>query len=148
MIASGPLMDAFVEMADTLVDEFDLIDFLHHLAEHTAAISEASSVGLLLGDHDDRLTFMAATSSSAEHLELYQIQNREGPCLDCFRIHQPVIVTDLSKAEGGGQPSRRSPSPRDFTRCMRSRCGCGTRCWARSTSSEWSSCPSMTRTFA
>jgi len=100
MIASGPLMDAFVEMADTLVDEFDLIDFLHHLVEHTAAISEASSVGLLLGDHDDRLTFMAATSSSAEHLELYQIQNREGPCLDCFRIHQPVIVTDLSKAGG------------------------------------------------
>ena len=100
MIAPARLMEAFVEMADTLVDEFDLVDFLHHLAEHTAAISGASSVGLLLGDEHHRLNFMAATSTSAEHLELYQLQIHEGPCLDSFRTRQPVIVDDLSQATG------------------------------------------------
>jgi GAF domain-containing protein len=98
MIAHDRLLEAFVEMADTLVDDFDLIDFLHHLTDHAAAVSGASSVGLLLADAHDRLNFMAATSSGAEHLELFQIQNDEGPCLDCFRSLQPVTIVDLPGA--------------------------------------------------
>lgn len=103
MIAHDRLLDAFVEMADTLVDEFDLIDFLHHLTDHAAAVSGASSVGLLLGDEHDRLNFMAATSAGAEHLELFQLQSEEGPCLDCVRMRQPVIVRDL-RAEADRWP--------------------------------------------
>jgi GAF domain-containing protein len=98
MIAPARLMDAFVEMADTLVDDFDLVDFLHHMTDHTAAISGSSSVGLLLGDEHGRLNFMAATSTGAEHLELYQLQTREGPCVDSVRSGQPVVVTDLHQA--------------------------------------------------
>ena len=70
MIAPARLMDAFVEMADTLVDNFDLIDFLHRMTDHTAAISGATAVGLLVGDEHGRLNHMAATSTGAEHLEL------------------------------------------------------------------------------
>jgi transcriptional regulator with GAF, ATPase, and Fis domain len=98
MIAAGRLLDAFVEMADTLVDHFDLIDFLHRMTDHTAAISGASSVGLLVGDEHGRLNYMAATSTGAEHLELYQLQTEEGPCLDCVRTQRPVIMTDLRQA--------------------------------------------------
>jgi len=98
MIAPARLMDAFVEMADTLVDNFDLIDFLHRMTDHTAAISGASAVGLLVGDEHGRLNHMAATSTGAEHLELYQLQTQEGPCLDCMRTRQPVIMTDLRQA--------------------------------------------------
>ena len=98
MIAPARLMDAFVEMADTLVDDFDLVDFLHHMTDHTAAISGSSSVGLLLGDEHGRLNFMAATSTGAEHLELYQLQTREGPCVDSVRSGEPVVVTDLHQA--------------------------------------------------
>jgi len=98
MIAPARLMEAFVEMADTLVDDFDLVDFLHHMTDHTAAISGSSSVGLLLGDEHGRLNFMAATSTGAEHLELYQLQTREGPCVDSVRSGKPVIVTDLHQA--------------------------------------------------
>jgi len=98
MIAPARLMDAFVEMADTLVDDFDLVDFLHHMTDHTAAISGSSSVGLLLGDEHGRLNFMAATSTGAEHLELYQLQTREGPCVDSVRSGRPVVVTDLHQA--------------------------------------------------
>lgn len=99
MVSTERLADAFVEVADTLVDEFDLIDFLHNLADHAADVSGASSVGLLLADRDDALHYMAASSAGAKHLELFQIQHDEGPCLDCFRSGEPVILSDLSEAE-------------------------------------------------
>ena len=98
MTAPARLMDAFVDMADTLVDDFDLVDYLHRLTDHTAAISGAGSVGLLVGDEHGRLNHMAATSTGAEHVELYQLQTQEGPCLDCARTQQPVIMTDLRQA--------------------------------------------------
>jgi GAF domain-containing protein len=99
MVSPERLADAFVDVADTLVDDFDLLDFLHNLTEHAAAISGASSVGLMLADPEGTLHFMAASSEAAEHLELYQIQHAEGPCLDCYATRQPVIVTDLTKGE-------------------------------------------------
>lgn len=98
MVSTERLADAFVEVADTLVDEFDLIDFLHNLADHVVAVSGASSVGLMLVDHDGTLQFMAASSEGARHLELFQLQHSEGPCLDCHRTRKPVIVNDLRTA--------------------------------------------------
>ena len=98
MISTERLADAFVEVADTLVDEFDLIDFLHNLADHAAGVSGASSVGLLLADQSESLHHMAASSAGARHLELFQIQHDEGPCLDCFRLGAPVILKDLAQA--------------------------------------------------
>jgi GAF domain-containing protein len=96
MIATEQLLDVFVEAADTLVDDFDLIDFLHHVAEHTVSISGASSVGMLLADENDELQFMAASSVDARQLELYQLEHVEGPCLDCYTSRRPVIVNDVT----------------------------------------------------
>jgi GAF domain-containing protein len=97
MVSNESLADVFVEMADTLVDEFDLIDFLHSLADHAVAISGAASAGLLLADQNDALHFMAASSEGARHLELFQLQHSEGPCLDCYRSHEPVVSTNLAQ---------------------------------------------------
>jgi GAF domain-containing protein len=95
MISTERLSDLFVEVADTLVDDFDVIDFLHNLTVHAADISGAAAAGLMLTDQRGRLQFMAASNSSGEHLELYQLQNVEGPCLDCFATGQPVANADL-----------------------------------------------------
>jgi GAF domain-containing protein len=97
MISTERLADVFVDVADTLVDEFDLIDFLHNLADHAVAVSGASSAGLLLADHDDALHYMAASSASARYLEQLQLEHAEGPCLDCYRTREPLITTDLSQ---------------------------------------------------
>jgi GAF domain-containing protein len=98
MISTDQLAGVFVEVADTLVADFDLIDFLHNLADHAADLSGASSVGLLLADQNEQLHYMAASSEGAKHLELFQLQYSEGPCLDCFRTGEDVVVTDLREA--------------------------------------------------
>jgi GAF domain-containing protein len=97
-VSAERLARVFVEIADTLVDEFDLIDFMHMLAERTADLVGAPAVGLLLADPHGRLEFLAASNENTKLLELFQVQNREGPCLDAFRTATPVINANLSAA--------------------------------------------------
>jgi len=89
------LADLFVEIADTLVDDFDVIDFLHVVTVRTAALVGGSTVGLVLADQHQQLRFMAASNEATKMLELFQLQNDEGPCLECFRTGDPVLNADL-----------------------------------------------------
>lgn len=91
------LADVFVEVADTLVADFDLIEFLHLVARHAADISGGAAAGLVLSDHVGNLHHVGASSEDARTLELYQVQNAEGPCLDAFRYRRPVVVLDLAE---------------------------------------------------
>lgn len=116
MISAQRLSKVFVEVADTLVADFDLIDFLHNLADHTAAVSDAASVGLMLADEDGHLHYMAASTESARHLELFQLQHAEGPCLDCYRTGRLVAVADL----GAGDSRWPAFTPRAFEAGVRS----------------------------
>jgi GAF domain-containing protein len=99
MISPERISSLFVEVADTLVDEFDLVDFLHNLTVHAAGISGADAAGLMLTDQRGSLQFMAASNSNGETLELFQLQNSEGPCLDCFTTGEPVVNADLAHAD-------------------------------------------------
>ena len=89
------LSETFVELTDTLVADFDVIDFLHVLTGRSAALLDVSAVGLLLADQRGELRVVAASSEAARLLELFQLQSDQGPCLDCFRSGQPVTATDL-----------------------------------------------------
>lgn len=98
VVTTDRLALVFVEVADTLVADFDLIDFLHSLTKHAADLSDAPAVGLMLADQHDRLHHMAASSESAQLLELFQLQHSEGPCLDAYDSGEAVVVDDLSGA--------------------------------------------------
>lgn len=98
MISTERLTDVFVEVADTLITDFDLVDFLHKLTDHAAAVSGAEAVGLLLADQEGKLRYMAASNETGKMLELFQLQNAEGPCLDCFSTRTPVVNADLATA--------------------------------------------------
>ena len=90
------LVEAFVEMADTLVDDFDVVDLLQRLVEHCVALLAADAAGLLLADQRGGLQVVACSTEQARLLELYQLQNDEGPCLDCFHTGKPVLIADIS----------------------------------------------------
>ncbi len=98
MIAVEHLAEVFVEFADTLVDDFDIIEFLEMVTSHSAKMTHAASAGLLLADAHGQLKFMAASQESVRLLELFQLQNDEGPCLDCFSTGAPVVNSDLERA--------------------------------------------------
>ncbi|MEU4350826.1 GAF and ANTAR domain-containing protein [Streptomyces sp. NPDC023838] len=89
------LAKTFVELADNLVADFDLIDFLRLLTDRCVGLLDVSAAGVLLADRDGELRVMAASDERVRLLELFQIQNDEGPCLECFRSGAPVTVPDL-----------------------------------------------------
>ncbi|MDC2954780.1 GAF and ANTAR domain-containing protein [Streptomyces gilvifuscus] len=91
------LARTFVELADNLVADFDLMDFLRLLTDRCVGMLDASAAGVLLADRDGRLRVMAASDEEVRLLELFQVQNDEGPCLTCFRTGAPVIVPDLTR---------------------------------------------------
>ena len=94
------LSDTFVELADTMVADFDVIDFLHLLTARSVALLSASAAGVMLADPRGELRVAASSNHAAGLLELFQIQNDQGPCLDCFRTGQTVTAIDLA---GPGQ---------------------------------------------
>jgi hypothetical protein len=94
------LSDTFVGLADTMVADFDVIDFLHMLTDRSVRLLSASAAGVLLADPRGALRVAAASTEAAGVIELFQIQNDQGPCLDCFRTGQPVTAADLA---GPGQ---------------------------------------------
>ena len=89
------LAEAFVEAADTLVDDFDVIDFLHTLAERCVQLLDVDAAGLMLSDQRGALHASAASSENARLLELFELQSDVGPCLDAFRTGLAVVNADL-----------------------------------------------------
>ena len=89
------LSETFVELTDTMVADFDVIDFLHVLTDRSVLLLDVSAAGLLLADPRGELRVVAASSEAARLVELFQLQNDQGPCLDCFRSGQPVTAADL-----------------------------------------------------
>ena len=97
------LSDTFIELTDTMVAGFDLIEFLHVLTDRSVQLLDVDAAGLLLADPRGELRVVAASSEAARLIELFQLQNDQGPCLDCYRSGQPVHAADLA-AEAGRWP--------------------------------------------
>jgi transcriptional regulator with GAF, ATPase, and Fis domain len=96
MTREQQLARVFVELADTLVADFDIIEFLHLLTERCVELLSVDAAGILLTDGHDRLQLVAASTRQTEELELFQLQSEQGPCLDCFATGEPVSCADLS----------------------------------------------------
>ncbi len=99
VVSTRRLADVFVELADTLVDDFDVIEFLIMVAHRTSELIGAADVGILLADRRGNLQFMAGSNEDVTRLELFQVQVHEGPCLDAFRDGQPVVNAALDGAQ-------------------------------------------------
>jgi GAF domain-containing protein len=93
------LARTFVELADTLVADFDLIEFLSLLADRCVELLGSAEVGLALASPRG-LQLMASSSERMQVTELLEVQFEEGPCFDCYRMGLPVLNQQLSSANG------------------------------------------------
>src|SRR3954466_4034963 len=98
MVREQRLAQVFVELADTLVEEFDVVDLLQTLTERCVELVDTDAAGLLLDDQRGNLRLIAHTHESARLLELFELQRREGPCLDCFATGNVIANIDLTTA--------------------------------------------------
>jgi GAF domain-containing protein len=89
------IVRTFVELADTMVDEFDVAEFLHRVTERCVELLDCDEAGVLLADAGGRLSVMASSSERADALDVMQTQNSEGPCFDCYVTGQVVSSSDL-----------------------------------------------------
>jgi transcriptional regulator with GAF, ATPase, and Fis domain len=93
------LSQVLIELADTLVDDFDVVDFMSTLAARCVELLGAHEAGVMLADQQGALKAVASSSERARVLELYELQNEEGPCLDCYRSGDAVVNQPLDVSE-------------------------------------------------
>lgn len=84
------LGEVFVELADTLVADFDIVDLLHTLVEAIVELLEVEAAGLMLADQRGGLRPIAASDQQARLLELLELQHQQGPCVDCHASGERV----------------------------------------------------------
>lgn len=92
----GAVARSFVALATSLALGADIVELLTRLTGDCARLLDITSAGLLLGDPRGVLHVMAASSEQTQEVELFQTQRAEGPCLDCYRTGEPVVVEDLT----------------------------------------------------
>lgn len=91
------LAQTFVELADSLVDDFDVVDFLHTLANRCAELFEVAEAGVMLITPRKTLQEVASSSERARLLEIFEIEHVQGPCLDSFNSGQVVSAHNLDQ---------------------------------------------------
>jgi GAF domain-containing protein len=94
------LATTLVELADTLVADFDVVDLLTLLTDRCVDVLDVGAAGLMLVAPEGDLRVMASSSETMRVLELFELQAQEGPCLDCYRSGQPVVNQDLAVVNG------------------------------------------------
>ncbi|MGA4842415.1 GAF and ANTAR domain-containing protein [Streptomyces sp. G45] len=93
------LAEVFVEVADSLIDDFDVIDLLQRLATRCVELLDVSAAGLMLADVRGELQVIAASDEQSRLLELFALQHDQGPCVECYRTACPRTNIDLTGAE-------------------------------------------------
>lgn len=88
------LVDTFVALTDTLVDDYDVVDLLQTLVDRAVEIFDASAAGILLLNQDHELEVLASTSEQSSFVGLLQLNAGDGPCVECFRTGAPVSAED------------------------------------------------------
>lgn len=93
------IAETLVQLADTLVSDYDPTEMSYLLVDSCRSVLEVDHAGLMLKHPSGGLQVVAATSEATHLVELLQIQNDEGPCLDAVNTGEPVVTGPLNAPE-------------------------------------------------
>ena len=94
------LARTFVDLADSLIDSFDVVELLTVLADRCVEVVDVAASGIMLVSADGELRVLASSSEAMRVLELFEAQANEGPCVDCYRGGRPIVNVKLVEADG------------------------------------------------
>jgi GAF domain-containing protein len=89
--------ESFVALADTLVDDFDVVELLDRLVADCVDLLGASAAAILLVNRDRSLEVVASSNEASRLMEVFQLESHSGPCVEAIRTGEPVAVTDLGQ---------------------------------------------------
>src|SRR5271169_1226552 len=100
MAREADVARSLVEMANTLVDDFDVVDLLTGLADRCVSLLGVSAAGVMLASPAGRLGLVASSDEAMRLLELFELQAQEGPCLDAIHTGEAVTHEILDSGTG------------------------------------------------
>jgi len=100
MAREALLIQTLVDLADSLVEDYDVIDVLSLLGDRCVQTLDVAEAGVMLAAPDNALQVVASSSETMRSLELFQLQANEGPCVDCFRSGLPIVNIALAVDDG------------------------------------------------
>ena len=100
MTREHEVVRSLVALADTLVADYDVIDLLTGLTDRCVAVLGASAAGVMLASAEGDLRLVASSSDAMRVVELFELQAREGPCLDAFHTGERVSHERLTAGAG------------------------------------------------
>jgi len=99
MLREQSIVRTFVELTDTLVDDFDVVELLTVLAVRCVDVLDVAAAGLMLVNAEGELQVVASSSETMRLLELFELQAEEGPCTECFVTGGPVVHPRLTESD-------------------------------------------------
>ena len=89
------LLETFVKLADTLIDDYDVVDLLQLLVDTCRDVLDTTAAGILLADSRGELEVVASTSEASRLVEIMQLSAEQGPCIESYRSGRSVSVPDI-----------------------------------------------------
>lgn len=85
----------FIDLTSVIASGAETIEIFAELAQKCVVLLPVSAAGILLRDVSGDLQVIGASSPTAHLLDLFQVQNEEGPCLECLETGEQVFDIDL-----------------------------------------------------
>jgi GAF domain-containing protein len=98
-ITQQRLLETFVTLADTLIDDYDVVDLLQFLVDTCRDVLDTTAAGILLADARGDLEVVASTSEASRLVEMMQLSAEKGPCIESFRSGRRVSVPDIDASK-------------------------------------------------
>lgn len=90
------LANALVDVSQMTIQGASIVNVFSLLSNQCVQLLPVSAAGILLVDSDNSLHVIGSSSHAVTLLDLFQVQNNEGPCRECCITHETVISENIA----------------------------------------------------